>query len=46
MLAGKLPGQELLTHTFPLANYQDAFDDATDKARTDCVKAAFDFTAA
>jgi L-iditol 2-dehydrogenase len=46
MLAGKLPGEELLTHTFALADYRRAFDVATDKGRTACIKAAFDFTVA
>ena len=45
MQAGKLPGEELLTHTFTLADYRLAFDTATGKGRTGCVKAALAFAA-
>jgi L-iditol 2-dehydrogenase len=45
MLARKLPGHELLTHIFPLSRYGEAFEAATGKAGTGCVKAAFEFEA-
>ncbi len=43
LIAGKLPGEELLTHTFSLSDYQDAFAAATSKGRSGCIKAAFTF---
>lgn len=39
---GKLPGEDLLTHTFALADYRRALAVATDKGGTGCVKVAFD----
>jgi threonine dehydrogenase-like Zn-dependent dehydrogenase len=41
MLDGRLPTDGLLTHTFPLSDYKQAFWTATHKGRTSCVKAAF-----
>lgn len=43
MLAGKLPTQGLLTHTFPLADFRHAFVAATGKKRSACIRAAFTF---
>jgi len=43
MAATKLNADELLTHTFPLADYRAAFAAATGKGRSHCVKAAFEF---
>jgi len=41
ILDGRLKTDGLLTHTFPLADYRDAFRTVTGKGRTRCVKAAF-----
>ncbi|MBN2582954.1 MAG: zinc-binding dehydrogenase, partial [Planctomycetes bacterium] len=41
MLDGRIRTDGLLTHTFPLADYRDAFRTVTSKGRTRCVKAAF-----
>ncbi len=43
MLAGKLPTAGLLTHTFKLDDYRQAFATAMDKGTHAAVKAAFDF---
>lgn len=41
MLDGRLKTDGLLTHTFPLRDYQQAFRTVLGKGRTSCVKAAF-----
>jgi len=41
ILDGRVKTAGLLTHTFPLSDYKDAFRTVTRKGRTGCVKAAF-----
>jgi threonine dehydrogenase-like Zn-dependent dehydrogenase len=41
MLDGRLKTDGLLTHVFPLSDYQQAFRIVTGKRRSNCVKAAF-----
>ncbi len=43
ILSGKIDTTGLLTHTFTLPEYRQAFQAATRKARSECVKAAFRF---
>ena len=43
LLSGNAAMAQLVTHTFPLAEFRRAFAAATDKIRTHCVKAALRF---
>jgi threonine dehydrogenase-like Zn-dependent dehydrogenase len=43
MAAGRLDLQQMLTHTFPLAEYKQAFAAAMNKSRHGAIKVAFDF---
>ncbi len=46
MLAGKLPVEKLLTHTYRLADYRKAFEVAMNKGLHQAVKVALDFRTA
>jgi L-iditol 2-dehydrogenase len=41
--SGLAPVSELLTHTFPLAEYRKALDTASNKAGGESIKVAFEF---
>jgi threonine dehydrogenase-like Zn-dependent dehydrogenase len=43
MLTGKLPVEQMLTHTFRLEEYREAFNVAMNKGEHQSVKVAFDF---
>lgn len=45
LASGRVPTEGLLTHTFPLADWESAFQTAFDKRKTNSVKVAFDLRA-